>query len=68
MKPGYPIPKTSAEWTTHFTQDAEIWPNHFLEKMEEFTKLSDIKMESNKERSKNESPINIGNAICFDVF
>lgn len=38
--------------------------------MEEFTKLSEIEKESNKERSKKEPPINIdlGGETCFDIF
>lgn len=68
LKSGCLIPKTSSEWTTHFIQDVEIWSNHFLEKMEEFTKFSDIEREENKERSKNEPPIDLGGDICFDAF
>lgn len=68
MKPGCPIPKTSLEWMTHFTQDVEIWSDHFLERMEEFTKLNDIEREANKERSNNEPPIDLGTDVCFDAF
>lgn len=53
LKPECPIPKTSSEWMKYFTQDAKILPDHFLERMEEFTKSSDIKREANKKMSKN---------------
>ncbi|XP_058726144.1 uncharacterized protein LOC131597443 [Vicia villosa] len=38
LKLGCHIPKTSLEWTAHFTQDVETWLYHFLERMEEFAK------------------------------
>lgn len=44
---------------THFTIESKNWSVHFLERMEKFTKLSDIERESNKERSKKEPPIDI---------
>lgn len=50
----------------HFTKDVETWSDHFLEWMEEFSKLSDIERESNKERSKKKEPpidIDLGNSI-----
>lgn len=53
---------------TLFTQDVETWPNHFLERMEEYTKLSDFKKESNKEWSKKKPPIDLGSDTCFDTF
>lgn len=68
LKPECPIPKTSLEWNEHFTQDAKTWVYHFLEMMDEFTKLSNIEREANKERLKNEPPIDLGSDICFDAF
>lgn len=68
LKPECPIPKKSPEWTTHFTQDAETCPDHFLERMEELTKLRDIELEANMERLKNKPPIYLGSDICFDAF
>lgn len=68
MKSECPIPKTSTELTTYFSQDVEYYPDHFLERMEEFTKLSDIEREANKEMSKNEPPIELGSDICFGAF
>lgn len=65
-----PIPKTSSKWMTYFTKEAETWPNHFVERIKEFTKLSDIERESNKERSKKEPPIDIDldGDTCFITF
>lgn len=58
----------SQEWMIHFTQYAETWPNHFLERMEKFTKLSDAERESNKKRSNEEPPVDLDNDTCFDTF
>ncbi|XP_050909245.1 uncharacterized protein LOC127123022 [Lathyrus oleraceus] len=65
-----PIPKTSLECTTHFTNEVEVWPDHFLERMEWFTNLSEIQRESNKKNSKEASPIerDLGDDTCFDAF
>lgn len=62
------IPKTSPEWTTHSIKEAETWPNHFLERMEEFTKFSKIERDSNKKNSKVTPSIEIDldNDTCFD--
>lgn len=68
LKSGCLIPKTSLKWNVHFTQNAETWLDHLLERMDEFTKLSYIEREENKERSKNELPTNLDSDICFDTF
>lgn len=62
------IPKTSLEWTAYFTLYVETWSDHFLESMDEFAKLSDNEIWANKERSKNEPPIDLESDICFDAF
>lgn len=59
LKLGCLIPKTPPEWTIHFTQDVKTWLDHFLERMEKFTKLSNVERESNKERSRKEPPIDL---------
>ena len=62
------IPSTSLEWTTHSRKEAETWPNHFLKRMEVFTKLSELERESNKENSKEESIVDLGGDVSFDTF
>lgn len=64
------ISRTSSEWTTHSTMKAETWSNNLLDRMEEFTKLSEFERESNKKKSKMEPPIDIdlGGKIFFDAF
>lgn len=62
--------KTSLEWMTYFTKDAETWSYHFFGKDEKFTNLSNIERESNKEMSKKEPPIEIDldGDTCFNAF
>ncbi|XP_050878838.1 uncharacterized protein LOC127082655 [Lathyrus oleraceus] len=50
LNPGYPIPLTSLEWTSHSTTKSETWPNQFVERMQEFEKLSNIEIESNAQK------------------
>lgn len=68
MKTGCHIPYTSLKWITHFTQDDGTWMDHILERMEEFTKLSDIEREANKERSENKPPTDLDSNTYFDDF
>lgn len=60
----------SPKWTTHSIKEVEIWPNHFLDRMQEFTKLIEIERELNKQKSNAESRIDIdlGSETCFDRF
>ena len=68
LKPGCPIPPTSPEWMSHSTANAETWPDHFMERMQEFRRLNDIEKESNAENSKFVPPIDLSGDICFDSF
>lgn len=67
LKPGCPIPLTSPEWSTHSTREAETGPDHFLNRMQEFTKLSKIKRETNKQKSKAVPHIDL-DGDTFDLF
>lgn len=45
LKTKCPIQQTSHKWTSNSTNEAEIWPNTFLDRIQEFFKLSDIEKE-----------------------
>ncbi|XP_058784154.1 uncharacterized protein LOC131658923 [Vicia villosa] len=68
LKPGCPIPATSIEWTTHSTNEEETWPDKFMERMIEFTKLMEFESESNKEASKAEPLVDICDTGSFMYF
>ncbi|XP_058776389.1 uncharacterized protein LOC131650704 [Vicia villosa] len=65
---GCPIPPTSLKWALHHSEDAETWPNLFIDRMHEFEKLNDIEKETNKEKSKLEPLIDLADDSSFDVF
>lgn len=64
------ILQTSPEWTIHSIEEVESWSDNFLNIMEEFTKLSEIERESNKQKLMAEPLIDIdlGDDTCFDTF
>lgn len=66
LKLGCHIPSISLEWTVDSTKEVEIWPNHSLERMEEFTKLSELERESNKQKSKEEPIVDLSGDASFD--
>lgn len=68
LKLGCPILSTSLEWTKHSTKEAETWPNHFLERMEEFTKLRELERELNKEESKEGLVVDLYGDASFETF
>lgn len=68
LKPRWPIPLTSYEWTTHSTAKVETWPNHFVERMQEFERLSNIERELNVQNSKGVPPINLTDDKSLDSF
>ncbi|XP_058773393.1 uncharacterized protein LOC131647514 [Vicia villosa] len=68
FKLGCPIPATSVKWMTHSAKEAETWPNHFLERKKEFTKLSELERESNREKSKKEPILDLSSDNSFDAF
>ncbi|XP_058775984.1 uncharacterized protein LOC131650287 [Vicia villosa] len=59
LKLRYFTPLTSPEWTTHNTIKVETWPDQFVERLQNFTKLNKIEREINKEKSKGLSPIDL---------
>ena len=68
LKSGCPIPSTSVEWMEHHEKEAESWPNHFLERMTEFTHLMDLERKANREKSKNESVLDLSGDNFFGSF
>lgn len=68
FKPECIIPSTSFEWKTHSIKEVETWLYRFLEKMEEFTKLSELERESNKEKKKEESMVDLSGDTSFEKF
>lgn len=52
LKLGCHLPLTSVEWTTHSTTKVETLSDRFVEMIQEFTKLSNIKREWNAQKSK----------------
>lgn len=68
MKPGFSILSTSLQWMAHSTKEAETWPDQFMERMEEFTKLSELEQESNKEKSNEEPIVDLDGDTSFDTF
>ncbi|XP_058742077.1 uncharacterized protein LOC131614522 [Vicia villosa] len=61
------IPSTSLEWMSHSTKEAETWSDQFLERMEEFTKLSELER-FNKEKLKEEPDVDLCGDASFDAF
>ncbi|XP_058783816.1 uncharacterized protein LOC131658552 [Vicia villosa] len=68
LKPGCPIPPTSAEWALHHTKAADMWPYRFVDRMHDFERLNNIEKESNAEKSRLEPPIDLTGESSFDVF
>lgn len=68
LKSGCSILNTSPEWATHSTKDVATWPDQFLERMEELTKLSERKRESNRKKSKEEEVVDLCGDTSFDEF
>ena len=56
------------EWTSHSTKETKTWSGQFLVRMKEFTKLSELKRESNKEKSKEEPIVDLDGDASFDTF
>lgn len=68
LKLGNPIPNTSLEWTMNSTKEEETWLDHFLERMEEFTKLSELEREPNKKKSNGEPIVDLYGDTSFEIF
>ncbi|XP_058775506.1 uncharacterized protein LOC131649766 [Vicia villosa] len=68
LKSGCPIPDTSMEWTTYCGKDAETWSDHFLVRIAEFIKLTELERESNRVKSKKKPVLDLSGDNLFGTF